>query len=45
VSALAGKDVMGIGGGVMIKEKVCLGAKYMRLNNKDVVGAEINVLF
>lgn len=45
VSALAGKDVMGIGGGLMIKEKVSLGAKYMRLNNKDVVGAEINVLF
>ena len=45
VSALAGKDVLGIGGGVMIKERVSLGAKYMRLNNKDVVGAEINVFF
>ena len=45
VSALAGKDVLGIGGGVMIKERVSLGAKYMRFNNKDVVGAEINVFF
>lgn len=45
VSALAGKDVLGIGGGVMIKERVSLGVKYMRFNNKDVVGAEMNVLF
>lgn len=45
VSALAGKDVLGIGGGVMIKERVSLGAKYMRFNNKDVVGAEMNVFF
>lgn len=45
VSALAGKDVLGIGGGVMIKERVSLGVKYMRVNNKDVVGAEMNVFF
>ena len=45
VSALAGKDVLGIGGGVMIKERVSLGVKYMRFNDKDVVGAEMNVLF
>lgn len=45
VSALAGKDVLGIGGGVMIKERVSIGAKYMRFNNKDVVGAEMNVFF
>lgn len=44
VSALAGKDVLGIGGGVMIKQRVSLGAKYMRFNNKDVVGAEFNVI-
>jgi hypothetical protein len=45
VSALAGKDVLGIGGGVMIKERVSLGVKYMRFNDKDVVGAEMNLLF
>ena len=45
VSALAGKDVLGIGGGVMIKERVSLGVKYMRFNNKDVVGAEMNIVF
>lgn len=45
VSALAGKDVLGIGGGVMIKERVSIGVKYMRFNDKDVVGAEMNVLF
>jgi hypothetical protein len=45
VSALAGKDVLGIGGGVMIKERVSLGVKYMRVNDKDVVGAEMNFLF
>lgn len=45
VSALAGKDVLGIGGGVMIKERVSLGAKYMRFNKKDVVGAEMNIFF
>lgn len=45
VSALAGKDVLGIGGGVMIKERVSLGVKYMRFNNKDVVGAEMNFVF
>lgn len=44
VSALAGKDVLGIGGGVMIKERVSLGVKYMRFNNKDVVGAEMNFI-
>ena len=44
MSALAGKDVLGIGGGVMIKERVSIGAKYMRFNNKDVVGAEFNVI-
>lgn len=45
VSAFAGKDVLGIGGGVLIKERVSLGVKYMRFNNKDVVGAEMNVFF
>jgi hypothetical protein len=45
VSALAGKDVLGIGGGVMIKERVSLGVKYMRFHNKDVVGAEMGFLF
>lgn len=44
VTALAGKDVLGIGGGVMIKERVSLGVKYMRFNNKDVVGAEMNIV-
>lgn len=45
VSALAGKDVLGIGGGVMIKERVSFGVKYMRFNDKDVVGAEMNFIF
>lgn len=45
VSALAGKDVLGIGGGVMIKERVSFGVKYMRFNDKDVVGGEMIFLF
>lgn len=44
VSALAGKDVLGIGGGVMIKERVSLGAKYMRINGHDALGAEVTII-
>lgn len=44
VSALAGKDVLGIGGGVMIKERVNLGAKYMRINGHDALGAEVTII-
>ena len=35
ISACGGKGVFGVGGGVSIMEKVDVGAKYLRVNNKD----------
>ena len=41
ISTCFGKDVLGIGGGVNIKQKVSLGAKYMRIYEKDAIAGEI----
>lgn len=35
ISACGGKGVFGVGGGVSIMDKVDVGAKYLRVNNKD----------
>lgn len=35
ISACGGKGIFGVGGGVSIMDKVDVGAKYLRVNNKD----------
>lgn len=45
ISASIGREVMGIGGGVSIKDRVDVGAKYMRVGNADAVMFEANYRF
>ena len=35
ISACGGKGIFGVGGGVSVMDKVDVGAKYLRVNNKD----------
>lgn len=45
VSASVGREMMGIGGGVSIKDRVDVGAKYMRVGNSDAVMVELGYRF
>lgn len=45
VSASVGCEVMGIGGGVSFKDRVDVGAKYMRIGNNNAVVLELSYRF
>ena len=45
ISASVGREMMGIGGGVSVKDRVDVGAKYMRAGNADVVMFEASYRF
>lgn len=45
ISASVGRKMMGIGGGVSIKDRVDVGAKYMRVGNADAVMFEASYRF
>ena len=45
ISASVGREVMGIGGGVSIKDRVDVGAKYMRVGGTDAVMFEASYRF
>lgn len=45
VSLGVGKDILGIGGGVTIKQKVDVGAKYLRVQKHDMFLVEANIRF
>ena len=45
ISASVGREVMGIGGGVSIKDRVDVGAKYMRVGSTDAVMFEASYRF
>ena len=45
ISASVGREMMGIGGGVSIKDRVDVGVKYMRAGNVDAVMFEASYRF
>lgn len=45
ISASIGRELMGIGGGVSIKDRVDVGAKYMRVGSTDAVMFEASYRF
>lgn len=45
ISASVGREMMGIGGGVSVKDRVDVGAKYMRVGNADAVMFEASYRF
>lgn len=45
ISASVGREAMGIGGGVSIKDRVDVGAKYMRVGSTDAVMFEASYRF
>lgn len=45
ISASVGREMMGIGGGVSIKDRVDVGARYMRVGNADAVMFEVSYRF
>jgi hypothetical protein len=45
ISASVGREMMGIGGGVSIKDRVDIGAKYIRMGNANAVAIEMNYRF
>ena len=45
ISASVGREMMGIGGGVSIKDRVDVGAKYMRVGGTDAVMFEASYRF
>lgn len=45
ISASVGREMMGIGGGISIKDRVDVGAKYMRVGNTDAVMFEASYRF
>lgn len=45
ISFGGGKDIIGIGGGVTIKQKVDLGAKYLRIEEQNMFLVEANIRF
>lgn len=44
VGATFGKDIIGIGGGVVIKQRVGLEVKYMRIGNINAAAGEVSIL-
>lgn len=45
ISASVGREMMGIGGGISIKDRVDVGAKYMRVGSTDAVMFEASYRF
>lgn len=45
VSLGVGKDILGVGGGVTIKQRVDVGAKYLRVQEHDMFLVEANIRF
>ena len=45
ISASVGREMMGIGGGISIKDRVDVGAKYMRVGSTDAVMFEASYKF
>ena len=45
ISASVGREMMGIGGGVSIKDRVDVGAKYMRIGSTNAVMFEASYRF
>lgn len=45
ISACAGKNIVGVGGGVHIRGKALVGAKYMRIGDENTVVGEIGWTF
>lgn len=45
VSFGGGKDILGIGGGVTIKQRVDIGAKYLRVQDQNMFMIESNIRF
>lgn len=45
VSFGVGKDILGIGGGVTIKQRVDIGAKYLRVQDQNMFMIESNIRF
>lgn len=45
ISACGGKSIFGIGGGISVKNTVDVGAKYMRVHNRDMWMIEVNWRF
>lgn len=45
VSFGVGKNILGIGGGVTIKQKIDIGAKYLRIENQNMFLLETNIRF
>lgn len=45
ISFGGGKDILGIGGGVTIKQRVDVGAKYIRVQEHDMFLVEANIRF
>jgi hypothetical protein len=45
ISFGGGKDILGIGGGVTIKQRVDVGAKYLRVQEHDMFLVEANIRF
>lgn len=45
ISASFGKDALGFGGGVFVKGKLGLGARYMRVDNNNMIVGEITWKF
>lgn len=45
ISFGGGKDILGIGGGVTIKQKVDIGAKYLRIEDQNMFLVEANIRF
>lgn len=45
ISFGGGKDILGIGGGVTIKQRVDVGAKYLRVQEHNMFLVEVNIRF
>lgn len=45
ISFGGGKDIIGIGGGVTIKQRVDIGAKYLRIQDQNMFMIESNIRF
>ena len=45
VSFGGGKNILGIGGGITIKQRVDIGAKYLRVKEKNMFLIEANIRF